>query len=118
MLRDEAAVLDILRAARLARAFLGSLKKDDLLRDAKTQSSILHQLLVVGEAVKRLSPDFRAEHSRIGWKRIAGTRDVIIHQYDRIDIDEVWHTLTVDLPELIAYLEPLAPSEPDSEPKS
>lgn len=49
MQRDDAAVLDILKAARRAQAFLGTLGLDDFLRDAKTQSSVLHQLLVLGK---------------------------------------------------------------------
>ena len=58
MSRDDATLLDILKAARLAVDFKGKLAKKAFLRDAKTQSAILHQLLVIGEAVKRLSVDF------------------------------------------------------------
>ena len=114
MQRDDATVLDILKAAHRARAFLGPLSREEFLRDPKTQSSVLHQLLVLGEAVKRLSDEFRARHSTIPWKRIAGLRDVLIHQYDDVDVVEVWNTLTADLPDLIAYIEPLAPSKPDT----
>ena len=53
MLRDDAHVLDILKAARLAIEFKGNADKAAFLADAKTQSAVLHQLLVVGEAVKR-----------------------------------------------------------------
>jgi len=58
--RDEAHRLDTLKAARLAVEFKGTADKDAFLADAKTQSAVLHQLLVIGEAVKRLSPEFRA----------------------------------------------------------
>ncbi len=52
MPRDEAHVLDILKAARLAIDFKGTADKAAFLADAKTQSAVLHQLLVIGEAVK------------------------------------------------------------------
>lgn len=52
MSRDDAALLDILRAARLAVEFKGTLDKPAFLKDLKTQSAILHQLLLLGEAVK------------------------------------------------------------------
>jgi uncharacterized protein with HEPN domain len=94
MSRDDATLLDILRAARLVLGFKGKLTKKGLLRDVKTQSAILHQLLVVGEAVKRLSEDFRSQHPQIPWIRIAGMRDKLIHQYDAVDLDEVWKTTT------------------------
>lgn len=75
MRRDDAHLLDILKAARLAIEFKGSADKTTFLRDAKTQSAVLHQLLIVGEAVKRLSADFREAHPDVPWKAIAGTRD-------------------------------------------
>jgi len=62
MPRDDATLLDILRAARLAVAFMGDLDKPAFLNDLKTQSAILHQWLVLGEAVKRLSEGFRTSH--------------------------------------------------------
>jgi uncharacterized protein with HEPN domain len=54
MWRDEATLLDILRAARLALEFRGTIDNASFLNDLKTQAAILHELLVLGEAVKRL----------------------------------------------------------------
>jgi uncharacterized protein with HEPN domain len=45
---------------------------------------------VIGEAVKRLSEDFRAAHPQVPWKLIAGTRDKLIHHYEGVDLEEVW----------------------------
>ena len=70
MSRDDATLLDMLKAARLVVAFKGKLTKKAFLRDIKTQSAILHQLLVIGEAVKRLSEEFRRRHPQIPWVRI------------------------------------------------
>ena len=109
MSRDDATLLDMLKAARLAVEFKGKLSKKAFLRDIKTQSAILHQLLVIGEAAKRLSEDFRLQHLQIPWTRIAGMRDKLIHQYDAVDLDEVWKTVTKDLVPLISFLEPLVP---------
>jgi uncharacterized protein with HEPN domain len=106
--RDDAQVLDILKAARLAIEFKGSADKTAFLTDAKTQSAVLHQLLVVGEAVKRLSPEFRAAHPEVPWRLIAGTRDKLIHFYEGVDLEEVWKMVTSDLPALISQIEPLA----------
>ena len=70
------------------------------LADAKTQSAVLHQLLVIGEATKRLSEGFRNQQVAIPWKAIARMRDVLIHHYDTVDLDEVWKTATTDIPVL------------------
>jgi uncharacterized protein with HEPN domain len=107
--RDDAHVLDILKAARLAIEFQGSADKAAFLADAKTHSAVLHQLLVIGDAVKRLSPEFRAAHPEAPWRLIAGTRDKLIHFYEGVDLEEVWKMMTSDLPELIRLIEPLAP---------
>ncbi|MBZ5579302.1 MAG: DUF86 domain-containing protein [Acidobacteriia bacterium] len=110
--RDEAHVIDILKAARLAIEFKGTADRAAFLADAKTQSAVLHQLLVIGEAVKRLSPEFRAVHAEVPWRLIAGTRDKLIHFYEGVDLDEIWGMVDSDLPDLIRWMEPLAPSGP------
>jgi uncharacterized protein with HEPN domain len=109
MWRDDATLLDILRAARLALDFRGQIDKSGFLGDLKTQAAVLHELLVLGEAVKRLSTPFREQHSEIPWKAVAGMRDRLLHGYDDVDLDLVWKTLEEDLPELIDLVEKLAP---------
>lgn len=109
MPRDDATLLDILKAARLAVEFKGTLDKSAFLEDLKTQSAILHQLLLLGEAVKRLSEEFRTQYPEVAWRQVAGMRDKLIHEYDQVDLDEVWQTVSADVPRLLDSLEPLAP---------
>jgi len=78
------------------------------LGDLKTQSAVLHQLMVMGEAVKQLSAEFRANHAEIPWVLIAGMRDRLIHGYHIVDLDEVWKTVTGDVPELLHALQTLS----------
>ncbi len=76
---DEAALLDAVRAARLSIEFLGEATVAGLKADLKTQSAVLHQLMILGEAIKRISLEFRAAHPDVAWKKAAGMRDVLIH---------------------------------------
>ena len=102
---DDATILDVLNAARLAVGFTEDMDKPTFLADEKTQSAVSHQLLILGEAVKRLSPRFRSEHPQIPWKKISGMRDILIHEYDSVDLDQVWRTVTRDLLPLIKEIE-------------
>jgi uncharacterized protein with HEPN domain len=104
MQRDEAFLLDILNAAEAARQFSAKLNRKEFLGNPLVQSGVLHQLIIMGEAVKRLSPQFRKNHPQIPWKLIAGMRDRITHGYFEVDLNEVWNTIENDLPELIKYL--------------
>lgn len=73
-------------------------------------SAILYQIAVIGEATKRLSQEFRQQHSEIPWRELAGMRDVLIHKYDQVDFDVIWDVVQSKLPELLTLLIPLLPS--------
>jgi len=105
MQRDDVVLQDIVNAARLVRDFIQGSEKESFIIDWKTRSAVLYQITVIGEAVKRLSKDFRAKHTEIPWTLIAGMRDNLIHGYDLVDWDEVWKTSTVDIPDLLDKIE-------------
>jgi uncharacterized protein with HEPN domain len=113
MARDDATLLDIANAARLVQSFIKGMTKEAFLADLKTQSAVLHQLTVIGEAVKRLSQAFRDQHPILPWSLMAGMRDHLIHGYDAIDLDEVWITATRDVPEALVKIEPFLPQQRD-----
>ena len=110
MSRDIDTLFDLLNAARSACEFLGKCDKNAFSLDRKTQSAVLHQLMLLGEATKRLSSGFREQHSEIPWREIAGFRDRLIHAYDSVDLDMVWNVLHRRLPSLIKFLELNAPN--------
>ena len=113
MSKDDAILLDMLSAIQRALEFAAGLTRDQFDADLKTQSAVLHQLLVLGEAAKRISDGFREAHGEVPWKAVAGMRDRIIHGYDDVDLGEVWRTIDHDLPALIPILGRLVPSKPE-----
>ena len=106
--RDDIVLKDIINAGKLIVEFVEALEKDTFIDDWKTRSAVLYQLTVVGEAVKRLSTEFRAANGQIPWALMAGMRDHLVHGYDLVDWDEVWETAINDIPELLEKLEQLA----------
>jgi uncharacterized protein with HEPN domain len=106
--RDDIVLKDILNAAQLVAAFVEGFQKDVFMDDWKTRSAVLYQLTVVGEAVKRLSAEFRLAHAQVPWALIAGMRDHLIHAYDLVDWDEVWETVIRDVPGLLREIERLS----------
>jgi len=96
MYRDSATLLDIARAARLVLNFTQGTNRVTFFNDLRTQSAVLHQLMVIGEAVRRLSQAFRESHPEMPWSLMAGMRDKLIHAYDQVDLDEVRSTIEKD----------------------
>lgn len=111
-LRDQATILDILHAGRQIVGFVRGVTQEQFLADRMMRSAVQHQLLVMGEAVKRLSATFRQEHDDIPWKRISGMRDRLIHGYDDVDLDIVWVAATEYVPDVLNRLKPFAPPRP------
>lgn len=72
------------------------------LSDRKTQKAVTCEILVVGEAEKRLPKEFREKHAEIPWSEIAGMRDKLVHDYDKISLELLWETVTLRMPELVA----------------
>lgn len=107
MNRDNAYLLDILNAIRRIQSFAVNLTKDDFRDNEEKQSAILYQIIVMGEAAKRLSPEIRATTSHVPWKEISGMRDILAHQYDRININTLWDVIQRDIVELEALIMPL-----------
>jgi uncharacterized protein with HEPN domain len=113
--RDDATLLDVCAAANLAIEFRGDVDFEGFQADRKTQSAVLHQLLVMGEAVKRLSESFRRRFPEVPWSLLAKMRDRLIHGYDSIDLAVVWQTIHDDIPQLIPVLMAIATgTDPDN----
>ncbi len=64
------------------------------------QDAVIRNLEVLGEATKNLSDDLRSANPEIPWRQIAGMRDVLIHDYLRVNLRRVWQTVVCDLPPL------------------
>jgi uncharacterized protein with HEPN domain len=69
------------------------------------QDAVIRNLEVIGEAAKRISTAARASIPSLDWKAICGMRDVLIHDYIGVDLDEVWNVASTRIPELMSTFE-------------
>ncbi len=76
--------------------------------------ALVRAIEVIGEAAGQVSPEARAAYAAVPWVAIVAMRNRLIHAYFDIDLDVVWHTVTHELPDLIAELQTLlAQQQPD-----
>ena len=73
---------------------------DGFMEHSHWQDAVIRQLEIVGEATKHLSEDVRVRHPDVPWRRIAGLRDVLIHDYMGVDLEAVWQVTQKNIPQL------------------
>lgn len=95
---DRASLSDILEAAERIASYIKGTGYKGLLKNFKTQDAVIRNLEIIGEAVKNISPEFRQKHKAIDWRRIAGFRDRLIHQYFGINLEIVWSVAKKEVP--------------------
>jgi uncharacterized protein with HEPN domain len=79
--------------------------RETFLQSAMIQDAVIRNFEVMGEIVKRLSPELRASYPQVPWRRMAGFRDVLIHDYTGLDLDEIWNVIKQNLSDLKAEIQ-------------
>lgn len=107
--RDAAYLWDMLQAARDASAIVAGIDEQQLQRDRMRMLAIERGMELIGEAARRVSSSFREKHPQIPWKEMIGLRNILAHEYGRVDHAQLYATAMKDVPVLIAALEQLLP---------
>jgi uncharacterized protein with HEPN domain len=104
--RDDRVYLGhMIDTANKAIDFVAGLSREDFDNNEQLRLALTHLLQVIGEAARRVSPDFRATYPTIPWKAIVGMRSKVVHDYLNVDEDVVWNTVKNDLASLVVELE-------------
>lgn len=91
---------DIHTSSKKIISYTKGLTIRDFLKDHKTYDAVMRNLQIIGEAIKHLPAEIRAEYKNVDWKKAAGLRDIVVHEYFGINMDIVWDVITSKIPEL------------------
>ena len=91
-------VKDILKCIEAIETYIAGLSFEEFLMDLKTQDAILHNFVIIGEAIKNLPADYREKLPDIPWSKAARMRDLIAHNYFEIDYGLIWETIFKSIP--------------------
>jgi uncharacterized protein with HEPN domain len=93
----------MIEAIKLAQSHVEGITKDDFMTDKKTQQAVIFNIIVICEAATKIadeSPEFASAHPEVPWKQMRGMRNRMAHGYFEINLDVVWDTVQLSLPEL------------------
>lgn len=105
--RLEVYINEMAQACEEVGIFLAGLSKEEFLRDMLKQRAVGMNLPIIGEAASQLIdrfPDFAADHPGMAWSDMRGMRNRIAHGYLSINLDTVWTTATISIPQLLSQL--------------
>ena len=79
--------------------------RDDLDSDPLLEAALTRWMEVIGEAARRVPDDFRARYPNVPWRQTTDFRNVLIHDYDTVDLDVLWQIIQERLPPLVQQLQ-------------
>ena len=102
--RDRIIVEKVIAEINIGCEMLGEATMEEFLADEKLKRAVSMTVINIGELVKNVTDGTRKEYPQIPWKAIAGMRDIAAHKYQTLRMEDVYHTVYTDFPELESQL--------------
>ena len=104
MKEDVAYIEHILLSISKIEVFTANMTRADFEQSERVQDAVIRNIEIIGEVSKRISNGLKASYFDIPWREMSGMRDKLIHDYMGVDIEVVWKTIKVDIPQLSVLL--------------
>ena len=111
MSRDDTYLVDILESVKIALGYVSGKSWDEFYEDIQCQDAVVRRIEIIGEAARRVSQGTRDKYPQIPWREMTSMRNLVIHEYDVVDINQVWDTVQNKIPPLIEELAKIVPPE-------
>ena len=90
---------DIMSSIKKIEQYTASMSYEEFSKNGLVVDAVIRNLEVIGEAVKSLPSEMKVPHPEIEWKKIAGLRDILIHEYFGVNLEIIWDVVNNKLPE-------------------
>lgn len=98
-------IQDILTCARNIETFTENMTFEEFLNDPRSIRAVAFEFITIGEASRAVPVEIQARHPNIPWAKMQGIRNILVHEYFRLDEEILWTAAQEDIPALIASLE-------------
>ena len=101
----------IVEAIDKIQIYVDGMSLEEFLADTRTSDAVLRNLEIVGEAARLVPEDVTIRHHQVPWADMRAIRNIVAHEYDRVDLRIIWEAIHQDLPPLVSLLQEVLAQE-------
>ena len=94
----------IIEAVEKIQNYVGGMSIGEFLADSRTSDAVLRNLEIIGEAARLVPEEVISRHEQVPWADMRAVRNIVAHEYDRVNLHTIWETVQHDLPPLVPLL--------------